>query len=84
MAGMMKKPVIGLVENMSYLNCPHCGKRIGVFGESKAESLAKRFSIPHTLCLPVDPSFAASIDVGAAETVEVPGFAEFAGRILGG
>ena len=84
MAQMMEKPVVGLVENMSYLSCPHCGKKIGVFGESKAESLAKRFSIPATLCLPVDPSFAAAIDAGAAETVEVPGFAEFAGRILGG
>ena len=83
MAEMMKKPVLGLVENMSYLSCPHCGKRIGVFGESKAESLARRFSIPETLCLPIDPSFASSIDVGAAETIEVPGFAEFTGRILG-
>jgi len=83
MAEMMKKPVVGLVENMSYLECPHCGKRIGVFGESKAGALAKRFSIPETLCLPVDPAFAAAIDGGAAETVEVPGFAEFAARILG-
>ena len=82
MAEMMKKPVVGLVENMSYLNCPHCGKRIGVFGESKAEALAKRFSIPETLCLPVDPSYAASIDAGAAELVEVPGFADFAARVL--
>ena len=81
MAGMMKKPVLGLVENMSYLNCPHCGRRIGVFGESKAEALANRFSIPRTLCLPMDPSFAAAIDVGAAETVEVPGFAEFAAAV---
>jgi len=84
MAEMMKKPVVGLVENMSYLECPHCGKRIGVFGESKVGALAKRFSIPETLCLPVDPAFAAAIDGGAAETVEVPGFAEFAARILGG
>ena len=83
MAEMMKKPVVGLVENMSYLDCPHCGKRIGVFGESKAEALAKRFSIPETLCLPVNPSLAASIDAGAAETLEVPGFAEFAARLLG-
>ena len=82
MAGMMKMPVVGLVENMSYLNCPHCGKRIGLFGESKAEALAKRFSIPVTLSLPVDPALAASIDAGAAETIEVPGFAEFAASIL--
>ena len=82
MAELMKKPVIGLVENMSYLSCPHCGKRISVFGESKAAALAERFSIPETLCLPVDPSFSAAIDVGAAETLEVPGFTEFAARIL--
>lgn len=83
MAGMMHKPVLGLVENMSYMKCPHCEKRISVFGESKAEELARRFSIPETLRLPIDPSFSAAIDVGAAETVEVPGFAEFAGKILG-
>jgi len=84
MAGMMDKPVVGLVENMSYMLCPHCGKRVEVFGESKAASLAGRYSIPETLCLPIDPSFSAAIDVGAAETVEVPGFAEFAGRVLKG
>ena len=83
MACMMHKPVLGLVENMSYMKCPHCEKRISVFGESKAEELARRFSIPETLRLPIDPSFSAAIDVGAAETVEVPGFAEFAGKILG-
>jgi len=83
MAEMMKKPVVGLVENMGYLSCPHCGKRICVFGESKAAELAKRFSIPETLSLPIDPSFAASIDAGAAETVEVPGFSDFAARVLG-
>ena len=84
MAGMMKKPVLGLVENMSYMTCPHCGKRIDVFGASKVEALARRFSIPETLRLPIDPSFASAVDVGAAETLEVPGFADFAGRVLGG
>ena len=83
MAGMMKKPVVGLVENMSYMACPHCGKRVDVFGASKAEALARRFSIAETLRLPIDPSYSAAIDVGAAETLEVPGFAEFAGRVVG-
>jgi len=82
MAGMLDKPVLGLVENMSYLECPHCGKRIDVFGESKVEALARRMSIPATLRLPVAPSFSAAIDAGAAETIEAPGFADFAGRIL--
>ena len=74
MAGMMKKPVVGLVENMSYLKCPDCGKEIAVFGESKAEALAKKFSITETVKLPINPSFASAIDVGAAETIEIPEF----------
>lgn len=83
MAGMMKKPVVGLVENMSYLKCPDCGKEIAVFGESKAEALAKKFSIPETVKLPINPSFASAIDVGAAETIEIPEFDAFAARVLG-
>lgn len=82
MAGMMDKPVLGLVENMSYLKCPHCGEEIGVFGESKVDELAHRLAIPSALRMPIDPAFAAAIDVGAAETVEVPGFADFASAIL--
>jgi len=82
MAGMLKKPVVGLVENMSYLKCPDCGKVISVFGESKAETLAKKFDIPETVRLPIDPAFAAAIDVGGAETIEIPDFEAFAGAIL--
>ena len=82
MAQMMKKPVIGLVENMSYLKCPDCGKAIDVFGESKAEALAKRFAIPETVRLPIDPLFASSVDVGAAETIDIPDFEDFASRVL--
>ena len=82
MAQMMKKPVVGLVENMSYLKCPDCGKEIAVFGESKAEALAKKFAIPETVRLPIDPSFASAIDVGAAETIDLPDFDAFATRIM--
>ena len=46
MAKMMEKPVVGLVENMSYLKCPDCGREIALFGESKAEAIAKKFDIP--------------------------------------
>ena len=83
MAGLMKKPVLGLVENMSYLKCPDCGKTIDVFGASRAEELARKFAIPETVRLPIDPSFASAIDVGGAETIEIPDFEAFAGRILG-
>jgi len=83
MAGMLKKPVLGLVENLSYFSCPDCGKRISVFGESKAEAMAKKFAIPETVRLPIDPRIAAAIDAGAAETLELPELEEFAAKLLG-
>jgi Mrp family chromosome partitioning ATPase len=83
MAKMMDKPVIGLVENMSYLKCPDCGKEISVFGESKAAEIAKRFGIPEFVRLPIDPAFAASIDAGAAEFIDIPHLEEFARKTLG-
>ena len=81
MAGMMHKPVVGLVENMSFLKCPDCGRTVDVFGESRAEALAKRFSIPRFVRLPIDPSFAAAIDAGAAETIDLPDFENFAASL---
>ena len=83
MAQMMDRKVLGLVENMSFLKCPDCGKVIDVFGESKATALARRFAIPETARLPIDPAFASAIDAGAAETIEIPDFEAFAARILG-
>lgn len=77
MAGMLKKPVLGLVENMSYIKCPDCGKEIELFGRSRVADMAGKFSIPATLRLPIDPGFAASIDSGAAELLDVPGVDAF-------
>ncbi len=82
MAKAMEKPVLGLVENMSYLKCPDCGKEIPVFGRSRAKELAEKFAIPAVLRLPVDPSFAAAIDAGAAETLEVPDVDSFAEKVF--
>ena len=83
MAEMMHKPVVGLVENMSYIKCPDCGRRTSVFGESRADALAERFSIPRVARLPIDPSFAAAVDAGAAETLDVPDLDAFAEGLLG-
>lgn len=82
MAGMMNKKVLGLVENMSYLKCPDCGKVIEPFGASKVEALAKRFDIPATLRLPINPEFSASIDAGAAELIDLPELDGFAAGII--
>ena len=82
MARMMKKPVLGIVENMSYVKCPDCGRRIELFGESRVEEMAKKFDIPVMVRLPIDPSYASSVDAGAAEFLEIPEFEEFAAKVI--
>ena len=67
MVDMLNIPVIGLVENMSYVQCPDCGKKIAVFGESHVNEIAKQYSIPHTAALPIDRKLAASADKGMIE-----------------
>ena len=67
MAEMMNIPVVGLVENMSYITCPDCGKQIRVFGESGVERIAETFSIDNVAKLPLDPALAAAVDSGNIE-----------------
>ena len=67
MVDMLNIPVIGLVENMSYVQCPDCGKKIEVFGESHVNEIAKQYGIPHTAALPIDRKLAASADKGIIE-----------------
>ena len=67
MVDMLNIPVVGLVENMSYVQCPDCGKKIEVFGESHVNEIAKQYGIPHTAALPIDRKLAASADKGMIE-----------------
>lgn len=67
MVDMLNIPVIGLVENMSYVQCPDCGKKIAVFGESHVDEIARQYGIPHTAALPIDRKLAASADKGMIE-----------------
>lgn len=67
MAGLMNVPVLGLVENMSYIACPDCGRQIEVFGKSHLDELAARYAIPVTAKLPIDPKLAGSVDKGMIE-----------------
>lgn len=64
MAQMMKVPVLGIVENFSYLECPDCGKKISVFGESHVDEVAGELGIPVFAKLPIDPAKAAAADAG--------------------
>lgn len=70
MAKLMKVPVLGLVENMSYCVCPDCGKKIPVFGESKFTETAKDFGIEPLWQLPIDPAFARLSDAGRIEDAD--------------
>ncbi|WP_026652199.1 Mrp/NBP35 family ATP-binding protein [Butyrivibrio proteoclasticus] len=70
MANMMNIPVLGIVENMSYMSCPHCGEPINIFGESKIESYAASKGIDILGRIPLDPKIAGLIDAGKAEDVE--------------
>lgn len=67
MANMMEIPVMGLVENMSYIACPDCNRHIEVFGQSHVDELADRYNIPYTAKLPIDPKLAGGIDKGMIE-----------------
>lgn len=67
MAGMMNVPVLGLVENMSYLTCPDCGKKIEVFGHSKAEEIANKYGIPAIAKMPLDAQISKLADEGRIE-----------------
>ena len=70
MAEIMHIPVLGLVENMSYIQCPHCGEVIRPFGESRLEQLAEKYDIQATASLPIDPSLAKASDEGTIADVE--------------
>ena len=64
MAAMMQIPVLGVVENMAYYECPDCGGRHAIFGESRLAEVAKEYDIPLTAQIPIDPEFAKKCDAG--------------------
>ena len=68
MAKMMDVPVLALVENMSYITCPDCGKEIHVFGESHIDEIAKKHGVKTVARMPIDPALAAACDTGTIES----------------
>ena len=70
MAEMMNIPVLGIVENMSYYECPDCGKRHAIFGESHVDQIAQEFGIPTVARLPINPKLAGACDKGMIELFE--------------
>ena len=82
MADMMKVPVLGLVENMSYLTCPGCGRTIEPFGASKAAALALEHKFPAAARLPIDPKFAELADEGMIEFADTDALKELFSVII--
>ena len=70
MAHMMNIPIIGIVENMSYIQCPDCGKKIAVFGESHLDAVAAEHGLKVLGRLPIDPQLARQCDSGVLELFE--------------
>lgn len=67
MAKLMKMPILGIVENMSYVKCPHCGEEIKVFGESHIEEIAAKEGLRVIGRVPIDPALAKAADEGTVE-----------------
>jgi len=72
MAEMMHVPVLGLIENFSYLKCPDCGREIKLFGESHIEDVAAELTLPVFGKIPLDPAFAEKADEGKFYETENP------------
>ena len=70
MANLMNVPILGIVENMSYVKCPDCGRELHVFGESKVKALAVKTGIELLAQIPIDERLSALCDKGIIELME--------------
>ena len=71
MAKSMNVPILGIVENYSYLTCPDCGKRLEVFGRSRIDEVSAQLGIPVLAKLPIDPALSAACDEGLIEMAKL-------------
>ena len=81
MAHMMNVPILGIVENYSYFQCPDCGKQHAIFGESNIEAVAAGLGIPVLAKLPMDPAVAAAFDSGKIEEFQPNYLTEVAAKL---
>ena len=83
MAGLMKIPVLAFAENMAYFECPDCGKRHNVFGESHIDDIAKQYDVDTVSQIPINNKLAAAVDAGAVELFEGDWLENIADKLLG-
>ena len=82
MANEMDKPIVGIVENMSYFECPDCGKKHSIYGESHIDDIAKEYGVPVLGKIPVNPKIAEMVDKGMVELLDIPWFDNLEQRLL--
>lgn len=82
MANLMEVPVLGIVENMSYLDCPDCGKRIYPFGEGKAEVVAQELGVDLLAKSPINPTIARACDDGVIEDIVLECYEQAADKLV--
>lgn len=70
MAELMNVPILGIVENMAYVQCPDCGKEIKIFGESHIDEIAVDHNLEVLARIPIDPAVASAVDSGLIEDIE--------------
>ena len=70
MAQMMDIPILGIVENMSYVECPDCGQHIEIFGKSHVEQVAMEYHLPVLGKIPMTPAISAASDAGDVENLQ--------------
>lgn len=83
MAELMKIPVLAFAENMAYFECPDCGKRHNVFGESHIDDIAKQYGVDTVSQIPINNKLAAAVDAGAVELFEGDWLENIADKLLG-
>ena len=82
MAKEMDIPVLGIVENYSYLTCPDCNKKINVFGESNIENVSEEFQVELLGKLPINPEYAKQCDLGKVSEIEIDEIKNIVDKIL--
>lgn len=70
MANMMNIPIIGLIENMSYVKCPKCGEIINVYGKSNIEAIADSYKLPVLAKIPIEEASSSAVDLGTIDELE--------------
>ena len=75
---MMNIPILGIVENMSYVKCPDCGKEITVFGKSNIDQIAQSFNIPVLARIPMQEETSRAVDAGDVDSLDIAEIAQAA------